>query len=120
MLHQSGSRGQVRDAVGLCFAPPERAIVCPSTRCPRCGARPDPVDAVARTGRCRARESQAADYKRNRVASLIAALNVATGEVTQEAPAHHTAVDFLAFLRRLARAYPTCEAHVILDNVSTH
>jgi hypothetical protein len=32
----------------------------------------------------------------------------------------HTGADFLAFLKRLARAYPRGEVHLILDDVSTH
>ena len=60
------------------------------------------------------------DYKRNGTTSLFAALEVATGAVTQQTRARHTGADFLAFLRRLARAYPRGEVHVILDNVSTH
>jgi transposase len=60
------------------------------------------------------------DYERHGTTSLFAALNVVSGEVTHETRARHTGADFLAFLRRLARAYPDGELHVILDNVSTH
>ena len=41
-------------------------------------------------------------------------------EVLGECRAQHTAVDFLAFLQRLARGYRGQELHVILDNSSTH
>ena len=40
--------------------------------------------------------------------------------MTTEARARHTGADFLAFLHRVERAYPTGELHVVLDNVSTH
>ena len=60
------------------------------------------------------------DYERHGTTSLLAALDVATAEVTHEAGARHTGADFLAFLRRIERAYPDQELHVILDNVSTH
>ena len=60
------------------------------------------------------------DYKRHGVLSLFAALDVATGHVTNETRARHTGDDFLAFLRRIAREYSGGEVHVILDNVSTH
>jgi hypothetical protein len=45
------------------------------------------------------------DDTRHGVTSLFAALNVATGEVTQESRQRHTGADFLAFLRRIERAY---------------
>ncbi|MBK7398637.1 MAG: transposase [Myxococcales bacterium] len=43
----------------------------------------------------------------------------------QEAATHqvtnpHTALDFLGFMRKVVRAYPDQELHVILDNSSTH
>jgi transposase len=60
------------------------------------------------------------DYKRNGTTSLFAALEVATGRVTTEARTRHTGADFPAFLRRVERAYPDGELHVVLDNVSTH
>jgi len=40
--------------------------------------------------------------------------------VEYETRERHTGADFLAFLKRIARAYPQGEVHVILDNVSTH
>src|SRR3972149_4959228 len=60
------------------------------------------------------------DYKRSGTLSLFAALEVATGQVTNQARERHTGDDFLAFLRLLARTYRTGEVHVVLDNVSTH
>ena len=40
--------------------------------------------------------------------------------MTHETRARHTGVDFLGFLERIARAYPTGDVHVIPDNVSIH
>jgi transposase len=60
------------------------------------------------------------DYKRNGTTSLFAALEVATGKVTTQARARHTAADFLAFLRQVERAYPDGDLAVVLDNVSSH
>ncbi len=60
------------------------------------------------------------DYERHGTTSLFAALEVGTGRVTTEARARHTGSDFLAFLRRVERAYPAGALHVVLDNVSTH
>ena len=60
------------------------------------------------------------DYKRNGTTHLFAALEVATGKVTTQTRARHTAADFLAFLRQIERAYPEGELAVVLDNVSSH
>ncbi|MBA3891153.1 MAG: transposase [Gemmatimonadaceae bacterium] len=47
-------------------------------------------------------------------------LDALTWKVTHEARERRTGADFLAFLKRLARAYPEGEVHLILDDVSTH
>jgi transposase len=109
---------KVRDVVGLYLAPPERAIVLSVDEKTQIQAldRTQPMLPL-RPGQV---ERHTHDYKRNGTTSLFAALNVATGAVTQEARARHTGADFLAFLRRLDRAYPGHDLHVILDNVSTH
>ena len=60
------------------------------------------------------------DYTRHGTTCLFAALEVGTGKVTTDTRARHTGADFLAFLKRVARAYPEQELHVVLDNVSTH
>jgi len=109
---------KVTDVVGLYLNPPERAIVLSvdektqiqalDRTQPMLPLRPDGV------------ERHTHDYKRNGTLSLFAALEVATGQVTNQARERHTADDFLAFLRLLARTYPKSEIHVVLDNVSTH
>ncbi len=43
-----------------------------------------------------------------------------TGQVTTDHRVRHTGADFLAFMKQVARAYPSGELHVVLDNVSTH
>ncbi|NJD27024.1 MAG: IS630 family transposase [Chloroflexi bacterium] len=109
---------KVRDVVGLYLDPPERAIVLSVDEKTQIQAldRTQPMLPL-RPGLI---ERRTHDYKRNGTTSLFAALHVATGEVTHEARARHTGADFLAFLRRLDRAYPDLELHVVLDNVSTH
>ena len=109
---------KVRDVVGLYLAPPERAIVLSLDEKTQIQA----LDRTApmlplRPGQV---ERHTHDYKRHGTTSLFAALEVATGKVTTEARARHTGADFLAFLRRVERAYPDGELHVVLDNVSTH
>jgi transposase len=109
---------KVRDVVGLYLDPPEGAIVLSVDEKTQIQAldRTQPMLPL-RTGDP---ERHTHDYTRHGTTSLFAALEVATGQVTTEARARHTAADFLAFLRRVERAYPDVELHVILDNVSTH
>jgi transposase len=109
---------KVRDVVGLYLDPPERAIVLSLDEKTQIQA----LDRTApmlplRPGQV---ERHTHDYKRNGTTSLFAALEVATGRVTNQARERHTGEDFLAFLRLVARTYPRRELHVILDNVSTH
>ena len=109
---------KVRDVVGLYLAPPERAIVLSVDEKTQIQA----LDRTApmlpmRPGQV---ERHTHDYKRHGTTSLFAALEVATGKVTAQARARHTAADFLAFLRQVERAYPEGELHVVLDNVSSH
>ena len=60
------------------------------------------------------------DYRRHGIVDLFAALEVATGTVTHRFSTRHTATDFLQFMKKVARTYPGCQLHVVLDNSSTH
>ena len=52
-------------------------------------------------------EQQTHDYMRHGTTTLFAALEVATGKVTADAcHPRHTNVEFLAFLKLVAKAYP--------------
>lgn len=109
---------KVRDVVGLYLNPPEHAVVLSvdektSIQALERTQRPLPL----RTGRA---TRHTHDYKRHGVVDLFAALEVATGQVTHRVSATHTAADFLAFMRKVVRAYPGRELHVILDNSSAH
>lgn len=109
---------KVHDVVGLYLNPPEHAVVLSvdektSIQALERTQRPLPL----RVGRA-ARHTH--DYKRHGVVDLYAALEVATGQVTHRLSVRHTAADFLAFMRKVVRAYPGRELHVILDNSSTH
>ncbi len=63
---------------------------------------------------------QTHDYKRNGTTTLFAALEVATGLITDRCFSQHTNVEFLAFLKQVARAYPRVPLHVVCDNYATH
>ena len=51
---------------------------------------------------------------------LFAALEVATGKVTDGCYDRHGKAEFLDFLKKVARAYPRRELHVVVDNYHTH
>ena len=109
---------KVKDVVGLYLRPPEHAVVLSvdektSIQALERTQRPLPL----RSGRA-VRHTH--DYKRHGLVDLYAALEVATGKVTHRLSDTHTATDFLAFMRRVVRAYPSRELHVILDNSSSH
>ena len=50
----------------------------------------------------------------------FAALEIATGLVTDQCLAQHTNVGFLGLLKQVARAYPRVQLHVVCDNYATH
>jgi hypothetical protein len=58
--------------------------------------------------------------ERHAAMSLFAALEVATRQMSNEAPARDRASEFLDFPRLLARTCPHCQIHVILGDVTTH
>jgi putative transposase len=60
------------------------------------------------------------EYKRNGTASLLASLEVHSGQVRAEPIRRNNSATFIRFLRRLLSAYPTKELYVIADNGSSH
>jgi len=109
---------KVRDVVGLYLEPPEGAVVL-------CVDEKSQVQALDRTApilplRPGLPERATHDYKRNGITNLFAALEVATGRVTDRCYERHGKAEFLDFLKRVARAYPGQELHVVLDNYHTH
>jgi transposase len=112
------AEAKIHDVVGLYLQPPTNAVVVSVDEKTQ-------IQALSRTQpllplRPGLPARQTHDYQRNGLTSLYAALEVASGKVLGECRAQHTAVDFLAFLQRLARGYRGHELHVILDNSSTH
>ncbi len=109
---------KVEDVVGLYLNPPQQAVVLSvdektSIQALERTQLPLPL----RSGRA-ARHTH--DYKRHGTVDLYAALETRTGKVTHKVTDKHTARDFLGFMRKVVRAYPAQELHVILDNSSTH
>jgi hypothetical protein len=60
------------------------------------------------------------DYTRHGTTSLFPALEVASGKVHGRCFPRHTHVEFLAFLKSLARRYLKRELHLICDHYGTH
>jgi transposase len=109
---------RVRDVVGLYLDPPAHAIVlCVDEKAQiQALERTQPVRPVA-PGRV---ERRTHDYVRHGTTTLFAALEVATGQVTDACHPRHRHGEFLAFLKLVARAYPRRQLHVVVDNYATH
>ena len=60
------------------------------------------------------------DYQRNGTTTLFAALQIATGTVTDRCYERHGKAEFLGFLKIVARADPRRRLHVVCDNYHTH
>ena len=61
-------------------------------------------------------EKRTHDYVRHGTTTLFAALDIATGQVTGLCQPRHRHQEFLRFLKQVAKAYPTQELHLVMDN----
>src|SRR6266496_590794 len=108
----------IRDVVGLYLNPPDKAIVL-------CIDEKSQVQALDRTApvlplRLGVPEKQTHDYVRHGTTTLFAALEVATGKVTDACYPRHRHEEFLRFLKRVAKSYPRRKLHIVVDNYATH
>src|SRR5258708_23280747 len=106
------------EVVGLYLNPPENAVVLCVDEKSQCQAlgRAQPI----RPLRPGIPERQTHDYARHGVTCRFAALNAATGQVTDACYPPHRHQEFLRFLKKTATAYPGTGLHVICDNYATH
>jgi transposase len=109
---------KIRDIVGLYLAPPDNAVVL-------CIDEKSQVQALDRTAPVLpilpgVPEKQTHDYVRNGTTTLFAALEVATGKITQTCQPRHRHQEFLRFLKQVAKAYPRVPLHLVCDNYATH
>ena len=109
---------KLRDVVGLYLNPPDNAVVV-------CVDEKSQVQALDRTApilplRPGLPEKATHDYVRHGTTTLFAALEVATGKVTDACYPRHRHQEFLRFLKQVARAYPRVELHIVADNYATH
>jgi transposase len=109
---------KVRDVVGLYMEPPEKAVVLSIDE-------KSQIQALDRTApilplRPGLPEKATHDYIRHGTTTLFAALEVATGQVTDACYPRHRSDEFLRFLKHVAKAYPRVELHLVADNYTTH
>jgi transposase len=109
---------KIRDVAGLYVNPPDKAIVVSIDE-------KSQIQALDRTApllpmRPGLPEKATHDYLRHGTTSLFAALEIATGKVTDACYDRHTHVEFLDFLKLVAKAYPRVRLHVVCDNYATH
>jgi transposase len=102
----------------LYLAPPENAVVV-------CVDEKTQIQALDRTRpvlpmRPGIPERQTHDYIRHGTTTLFAALEAATGTVTDACYPRHRHGEFLRFLKKVAAAYPSQDLHVVCDNYATH
>jgi transposase len=60
------------------------------------------------------------EYVRHGICVLLAAFDIRTGRVIAEVVPRRTAEALVAFLQRVANAYPGKTVHVVWDNLNTH
>ncbi len=110
---------KVRDIVGLCLDPPDRALVL-------CVDEKSQIQALDRTQpllpmRPGQAERRSHDYRRHGTTTLFAALDVAGGTVIGSCMRRHRAREFRAFLDEVERNLPAdLDIHVVMDNASSH
>jgi transposase len=110
---------KLTDVVGLYLNPPEKAIVL-------CLDEKSQIQALQRTqpglplkkGRC---GTMTHDYKRHGTTTLFAALDLLAGKVIGDCYKRHRHQEFLKFLRRIDREFPSqVPLHLVMDNYGTH
>lgn len=109
---------KVNAVVGLYLHRPEKAVVL-------CVDEKSQIQALDRTQPLLPRrpdqvERPTHDYVRHGTATLFAALDVATGEVTGCSHARHRHQEFLAFPRLVIRRYPPGPLHPVFDRTPKH
>jgi hypothetical protein len=95
---------KIAGVAGLYLDPPTKAVVV-------CIDEKTQIQALDRTApilpiRPGVPEKQTSDYKRNGTTTLFAGLEIATGLVTDRCYQQHTNVEFLSFLKQVARGVP--------------
>src|SRR6516164_9194655 len=106
------------DVVGLYLNPPENALVL-------CVDEKTGIQALDRTQpllplSAKKPRSWTNEYVRHGTQTLLAALEIASGQVVAHVKQRRTTVNFLRFLKDVIAAFPERELHIILDNLNIH
>jgi len=106
------------DVVGLYMNPPENAIVL-------CVDEKTGIQALDRTQpmlplRARKPRAWTNEYVRHGTRTLLASLDVRTGEVVAHVRKRRTSKDFLSFMDSVVEQYGDKRLCVVLDNLNTH
>jgi len=106
------------DIVGLYLNPPENALVL-------CVDEKTGIQALDRTQpllplSAKKPRTWTNEYVRHGTQSLLAALEIASGEVVAHVKQRRTSVNFLRFMDDVIAAFPQRELHVVLDNLNIH
>jgi len=106
------------DIVGLYLNPPENALVL-------CVDEKTGIQALDRTQpllplSAKKPRSWTNEYVRHGAQALLAALEIASGQVVAHVKQRRTSVNFLRFLNDVVEAFPDRELHMVLDNLNIH
>lgn len=106
------------EVVALYMNPPENALVL-------CVDEKTGIQALDRTQpmlalRAKQPRSWTNEYVRHGTRTVLASVNIATGEVIAHVRKRRTSKDFLAFMDSVVREYPHQRLYVVLDNLNTH
>ena len=110
---------KVRDVVGLYVDPPQKALVL-------CVDEKSQIQALDRSAPVLPMmpglpERRTHDYIRHGITTLLAALDVASGQIYGSIHRRHRAVEFNKFLAKLDTQIPAeLDVHLICDNYTTH
>src|ERR1700737_2856456 len=106
------------DIVGLYLNPPDHALVL-------CVDEKTSIQALDRTQpvlplSAKQPRSWTNEYVRHGTQTLLAALEIASGEVVAHVKQRRTSVNFLRFMNDVVGAFPKQELRVVLDNLNIH
>jgi transposase len=106
------------DVVGLYLNPPENALVL-------CVDEKTGIQALDRTQpllplSAKKPRSWTNEYVRHGTQTLLAALEIASGQVVAHVKQRRTSVNFLRFLKDVVAAFSQRELHLVLDNLNIH
>jgi transposase len=111
-------KAKLLDIVGLYLNPPENALVL-------CVDEKPGIQALDRTQpllplRAKKPRSWTNEYVRHGTQTLLAALEIATGQVLAQVKRRRTSINFLRLMNQVVAHFPQRELHVVLDNLNIH